>query len=321
MSVYTDKNGRYHASIMRDGKRVHRTLPAGATARDAKLVEAQLLKAVAESPKESRKVGIPGDPPLTEVMALYVQHAKGLKDSSTALHHAARFGPWAEKYKASQAGRAALHFTNDCREKYAAATINWSLSTLKKGLKLAKKAELASHNYADEVELLKVANIQTTSISLEQLETLASHCSDAVKAAVFIAIYTGCRRGEIVKMRPEHIDRANQEIEIHYTGTKTSKTRTIPIVAPLAPWLDKLPLGIGAEGIKSGFTRARVAAGMPWLNFKDLRRSCAKILIKSDVELYVVSKLLGHSTVVVTQQRYGHLETGRIKDGLDKAFK
>lgn len=320
MSVYVDKAGRYHASVMRDGKRIHRTLPAGSTARDAKLIEAQLLKAVAESPKNARKVHIPGDPPLTEVMALYTQHAKGLKDSSTATLHAARFGPWAEKYKASQAGKAALHFTNDCQGKYAPATINWTLSTLKKGLKLAKKAEIARQNWSEDVDLLKVANIQTTSITIQQVETLASHCSDAVKTAVFIAIYTGCRRGEIVKMRPEHIDRENDEIEIHYTGTKTAKTRTIPIVAPLAPWLEKLPLGIGAEGIKSGFVRARVAAGMPWLNFRDLRRSCAKILIKKQVDLYVVSKLLGHSTVVVTQQRYGHLETERIRDGLDKGF-
>ena len=59
---------------------------------------------------------------------------------------------------------------------------------------------------------------------------------------------------------------------------------------------------------------------MPWMNFHDLRRSCAKLLIKAEVDLYVVSKLLGHSTVVVTQQRYGHLQTKRIKDGLDKAF-
>lgn len=320
MSVYVDKSGRHHASVMRDGKRVHRTLPIGSSARDAKLMEAQLLQAVAAAPKAQRHISIPGDPPLTEVMALYMKHAEGLKGSSTATHHANRFGPWAEKYKASQAGRAALHFTQDCREKYADATINWSLSTLKKGLKLAKKSELASQNYAEDVELLKVANTRTTSITLAQLEKLASHCSEAVRSAVFIAIYTGCRRGEIVKMRPEHIDRENNEIEIHFTGTKTDKTRTIPIVEPLAPWLEKLPIGIGAEGIKSGFVRAREDAGMQWLNFRDLRRSCAKLLIKAEVDLYVVSKLLGHSTVVVTQQRYGHLQTKRIKDGLDKTF-
>ena len=320
MSVYVDKAGRYHAAVMLDGKRVHRTLPAGSSSRDAKLVEAQLLKAIAETPKTQKRVDIPGDPSLTEVMALYVKHAATLKSAKTAIHHADRFAPWAAKYKASQAGRAALHFTQDARGKYADATINWSLSTLKKGLKLAKTTELSSHNYSEDVAILKVSNTRTTSITLEQLEELAKHCSEEVRTAIFIAIYTGCRRGEIVKMRQEHIDRANQEMEIHFSGTKSGKTRTIPIVAPLAPWLEKLPLGIGAEGIKSGFVRARASAGMTWLNFHDLRRSCAKLLIKAEVDLYVVSKLLGHSTVVVTQQRYGHLQTARIKSGLDKTF-
>ena len=320
MSAYVDKTGRHHASVMRDGKRVHRTLPKGSSARDAKLVESQLLRSITESPKAQKHVDIPGDPPLTEVMAFYIKHTSGLKKSSTAHCHAKRFGPWAEKYKASQAGRAALHFTQDARGKYADSTINWSLSTLKKELKLAKTTELAQHNYAEDVQLLKVSNTRTISITLQQLESLAENCREAVGAAVFIAIYTACRRAEIVKMMPQHIDRENQEIEIHFTGTKTDKTRTIPIVALLAPWLEKLPLGIGAEGIKSGFVRAKIAAGMSWLNFRDLSRSCAKILIKKKIDLYVVSKLLGRSTVVVTQQRYGHLETERIKDGLNKAF-
>ena len=320
MSVYVDKAGRYHASVMRDGRRVHRTLPAGASSRDAKLVEAQLLQAVADAPKAQKRVDIPGDPSLTEVMALYVKHAATLKSSKTAIHHADRLAPWAAKYRASQAGRAALHFTQDARGKYADATINWSLSTLKRGLKLAKTTELSSNNYSEDVALLKVSNTRTTTITLDQIKVLAAHCSEAVRAAVFIAIYTGCRRGEIVKMLPGHIDRVNNEMEIHFTGTKSAKTRTIPIVAPLVPWLEKLPLSIGAEGIKSGFVRAKISAGMPWLNFHDIRRSCATLMIKAGVDLYVVSKLLGHSNVVVTQQRYGHLQTARIKAGLDKTF-
>ena len=63
--------------------------------------------------------------------------------------------------------------------------------------------------------------------------------------------------------------------------------------APLAPWLQKLPLGIGAEGIKSGFVRAKTVAGMPWLNFRNLRRNGAKVLIKNKIDLDIVNKLLG----------------------------
>ena len=107
---------------------------------------------------------------------------------------------------------------------------------------------------------------------------------------------------------------------IHAGNTKTQKTRTIPIVAPLRPWLDQLPIGINFEGLKSGFVRAREKAGLPWLHFHDLRRSCATMMIAAGVDLYVVSKLLGHSSVTVTQTRYGHLQTDRIAAGLQKTF-
>lgn len=38
------------------------------------------------------------------------------------------------------------------------------------------------------------------------------------------------------------------------------------------------------------------------------------------IDLYVVSKLLAHSSVTVTQTRYGHLQTDRIAEGLKKTF-
>jgi integrase len=72
--------------------------------------------------------------------------------------------------------------------------------------------------------------------------------------------------------------------------------------------------------MKSAWRRARIAAGLEHLNFHDLRRSCATMMIGAGVDLYVVSKLLGHSSVTVTQTRYGHLQTDRIAAGLEKTF-
>ena len=44
------------------------------------------------------------------------------------------------------------------------------------------------------------------------------------------------------------------------------------------------------------------------------------MMIAAGVDLYVVSKLLGHSSVTVTQTRYGHLQTDRIAEGLARTF-
>lgn len=318
MSIWEDKQGRKHVGIMVKGERIHRILPVGTTAGDSKLIEAELRRSVVKTERTSKRVNLPKDPMLTEIMALYIDHADSLRSPKQARYHAIRFGPWAEKYRASQARQAAAHFIKDAQAKYKASTINWSLSCLKKGLEIAFNADLISENYSSHVKSLPVHNTRDTVLTIAQLERLSAHCSQPTRVAVWIALYTGCRRGEILAMRPEDVGEFN--ITIHAGNTKTVKTRTIPIVAPLRPWLAQLPIGINFEGLKSGFRRARTAADLEWLNFHDLRRSCATMMIAKGVDLYVVSKLLGHSSVTVTQTRYGHLQTDRIAEGLARTF-
>jgi len=315
MSIWEDSKGRKHVGVMVGGKRLHRILPVGSSASDAKRIDAELRGSIVKTVKP---VNIPGDPPLTSIMALYMAHTDTLKSPQTAKYHAIRFGPWAEKYKASETRKAAAHFIKDAQPKYAASTINWSLSTLKKGLELAYNMDLIPENYGDRVTTLAVHNIRDKVLTMDQLKRLVEHCSEPVRVAIWIAIYTGCRRGEILSMTQESI--GADSITVYAGNTKRHKTRTIPIVAPLRPWLDHVPIGINFEGLKSGFRRARVKADLEWLNFHDLRRSCATMMIAAGVDLYVVSKLLGHSSVTVTQTRYGHLQTDRIAAGLSKTF-
>jgi integrase len=151
-----------------------------------------------------------------------------------------------------------------------------------------------------------------------EVKRLADCASASVRAAIWIAIYTGCRRGEILAIKKADI--GADSILLRAGNTKTLKARTVPIIAPLRPWLEHVPLGVNFEGLKTGFRRARIAAGMPHVTFHDLRRSCATLMIQADVDLYVVSKLLGHSSVQVTQARYGYLNDAKIKEGLERTF-
>ena len=148
MSIWEDKQGRKHVGIMVGGQRIHRILPEGTTAGDAKRLEAELRGALIKSPKA---VSIPGDPPMTAILALYVEHAKGLRSSDTSEHHAKRLGGWAAKYKASQAREFAAHVIKDMSAKvkdpetgkmvpvYAPSTINRSLACATKSLMRAPK--------------------------------------------------------------------------------------------------------------------------------------------------------------------------------------
>lgn len=316
MSIWDDSKGRKHVGVMVNGKRVHRILPVGSTESDAKLVEAQLRSAINKAP--AKAVNLPGDPLLVEVMGLYMDHANTLRSPKTARIHAVRFGPWAAKYRASQSRQAAAAFVKDAKGKYKPATINWSLSTLKKGLELAYDADLIPMNYADQVKTMKVSNTRDIVLTIEQVNEFSEALSEQARAAMWISLYTACRRGEVLRIQKDDI--GTDTMIIRMGGTKSLKTRTIPIVAPLRPWLEFVPIEINYEGVKSAWRRARVKVGLEHMNFHDLRRSCATMMIAAGVDLYVVSKLLGHSSVTVTQQRYGHLQVDRIAAGLKTTF-
>lgn len=314
MSVWTDKAGRRHAGIMVGGKRLHRILPQGATAGDAKQCETDLRNSIA-----ARGPTVSGDPALAQVMPLYMAHADTLRWPEPAKLCARRIAPWLDGFTASQARTAAANIVRDMRNDYQAATINRSLAALKKALSLAFDDGLTTINYGASVKSLPTHNKREMFLTVEQVSRLADAGSDGVRAAVWIALYTGCRRGEILKLRAEDISR--HEITIHSGNTKTLRTRVVPIVPGLREWLDFIPLPYkDYEGLKTGFQRARIKAEMPWVNFHDLRHSCASILMATGADLYTVSKILGHSTITTTQ-RYSHLEVSQQRAALKKAFR
>jgi integrase len=294
-------------------RRIHRILPQGASASDAKRTEAEIRASLGR-----RGVTIPGDPDLHAIMQLYTDHAKGLRSAKTAEFHALRAGPWLEQRRASEAVQAAAAMVQDMRGHYAPATINRSLGALKKALALAWERGMTPENYGARVKRLPENNARDVALTLKQVKEIASHASQQVRAAIWIAIYTGCRRGEILALQPEDIGKT--ELTIRAGNTKTLRTRTVPIIKQLKPWLKVVPFAINFEGLKTGFRRARVDAGLPHVTFHDLRRSCGTLMVQAGVDLYVVSKLLGHSSVAVTQKRYAYLQVEQVRDGLKRTF-
>jgi integrase len=63
------------------------------------------------------------------------------------------------------------------------------------------------------------------------------------------------------------------------------------------------------DGFSKHFAKVAARAGVPDITFHDLRRHVGTLLINAGERLDVVSKLLGHSTVAVTQRSYPHLAT------------
>lgn len=309
MSIWTDEAGRIHVAVMVEGKRIHRRLPKGAVKSDAKQVEAEIRRALGK-----RQVNIPGDPSMAEVMQLYLDHATTLRSPETARFHALRAGPWCEGRRASDVEQVVDHMVSDMREHYAAGTINKTIGTIKTACTLAWRKRLTAEDYGARVRRLAENNQRHNYLTIDQVRALADCASENVKTAIWIALLTGCRRGEILKLEPSDIK--GDQLRIQAGNTKTLRERHIPITAPLRPWLAHLPLPINAEGLKTGFNRARKKAGID-VNFHDLRHSTASLLINMGVPLEVIRDILGHTTVKTTE-RYSHLIVDRQREALDK---
>lgn len=309
MSIWTDKEGRIHVGIMVEGKRLHRRISAGASKSDAKLVEAELRKSAGR--KQTR---IPGDPTITEIMGLYLDHADSLRSPETAKQHALRAGPWVEGKKASDVDIVVGKMIDDMRGHYAPATINRTIGAIKAAFGIAYSQRIIPEKYADRIHRLPENNQRHNYLSIEQVKTLADCASEQVRAAIWIALLTGCRRGEILKLAAGDIGEST--IRIQSGNTKTLRERTAPIIPALRPWLAYIPLQINFEGLKTGFARARKKAGID-VNFHDLRHSCASLLINIGTPLEVIRDILGHTTVKTTE-RYAHLDVDLQRQAMER---
>ncbi len=69
------------------------------------------------------------------------------------------------------------------------------------------------------------------------------------------------------------------------------------------------PLGGRQEAPKRAMERANLVDLRP----HDLRRSFASLLVNSNVDIYQVKDLLGHSSVIMTQKAYAHLHQGTLR--------
>jgi integrase len=71
------------------------------------------------------------------------------------------------------------------------------------------------------------------------------------------------------------------------------------------------------------FQRRARRLGLPCITFHDLRHTAATIALEEGVPVKVVSEMLGHSSVVVTQQVYLHVTSGmtrQLADVMDRIF-
>lgn len=130
-----------------------------------------------------------------------------------------------------------------------------------------------------------------------------------LRAILIAALDTGCRRGELLKLRWRDVDLDSGIIHIVKFNTKTAKERFVTMSERLAVELKRLRaealddpnvLVFGVlQTVKKSFAGARKDAGIPELRFHDLRHTNATRLAPH-MSISEVGRILGHEQPATT---------------------
>jgi integrase len=67
---------------------------------------------------------------------------------------------------------------------------------------------------------------------------------------------------------------------------------------------------IGLCNLRKEFVRVLRIAGLPEIRFHDLRHTAASIMLKRNIPIFTVSRVLGHSRPSITLDIYAHMIPG-----------
>jgi integrase/recombinase XerD len=161
----------------------------------------------------------------------------------------------------------------------------------------------------------------------EQITRLLATDDDKFRAFMLFLLHTGCRRNEALGVTWDDMDLTKRQIVIRGQVGKMGKRRTIPIndvlYTVLSAWLSpregRLFPAYGPNQVSMKFRRWARDAGMPkGISLHSLRATFACHLIKKGVDIYTVSRLLGHSSVKVTEKHYLALDPQHVRSAVNQ---
>lgn len=222
----------------------------------------------------------------------------------------------------------------------SARTVMKYLKTLSHLFSKAIKWELTYRNPVKDIDYPENKNNKEMDfLTPEEMELLIEHTEDKHKALITVPCYSGIRRGELLALKWDDIDFKSNQIFIRRTLEPNTRkflepktSYSIRAVAVPGFVIDSLRshqlsqmvnLSENKEGlifpneigqpmehrnlVRRIFEPALKRAGIRRVRFHDLRHSYAAALISAGENIKWIQRQLGHSSIMVTMDIYGHL--------------
>ncbi|HVB58743.1 MAG TPA: site-specific integrase [Candidatus Acidoferrales bacterium] len=214
------------------------------------------------------------------------------------------------------------------------SSINREIGLLKSMLRTAVEWELTSRNSAKEAKLFKLDEPPSDRVlSYEEEDKLLAACEESelryraphLKSIISIALHTGLRRGEILRLRWADLDFQQNVLIVRKSKTKSGRGRRVHLNSVLGQmlfsqsvqehgeWVFPSPKRFQTSGeperhiedVKNAFRRAVHLSRIASITFHQLRHTFCSRLADAGVPLPVIQDLAGHASITMTR-RYTH---------------
>jgi integrase len=143
----------------------------------------------------------------------------------------------------------------------------------------------------------------------------------------FIGRHSGMRLAEVVGIRVRDVSLETNSIFL--SKTKNGRSRHVPMSLKLREFVEKLVKGKTSDEklvdnqttkwtVGDWFSAITDKLGYPDITFHALRHTFVHRALNAKIAIYLVSKLVGHSSVEVTESTYGHLSTQDLQSALNQ---
>ncbi|WP_083180388.1 tyrosine-type recombinase/integrase [Paenibacillus yonginensis] len=218
--------------------------------------------------------------------------------------------------------------------KYQPASVNRHLCTMRSFYNFAIKRGWTNVHAAAPIDPLKAPTKERTYIDEKEYHELVQAIDHpTIKTIVQFLFYTGLRIAECLSLTLDDVDLVN--LIIHVKHGKGDKERNVPISAKLAPILAEYKDAIRPEisskrffalektgkvsDVYVNYVLHQTTAKLGWekvITCHILRHSFASNLVKKDVHVVHIQKLLGHSDLKTTS-RYVHSNYDQLAKAVD----